>query len=150
MQVQQVARLNRMNSNGHQYVMNLNGCIWDTHPVDTGSELILALKQSGQEVTDILRFDKATASISQTITTLPDTLSTFLAVFRNNLYAITKPDTYKLFRCDLVSSDGILLELPVPADSTIVGLFIAPITLGSNAGNLIVQCTTAFGYLMKL
>lgn len=143
MQVQQVARLNRMNSNGHQYVMNLNGWIWDTHPVDTGTELILALKQSGQEVTDILRFNKATASISQTITTLPDTLSTNLAVFRNNLYAITKPDTYKLFRCDLVSSDGILLELPVPADSTIVGLFMAPITLGSNAGNLIVQCTNS-------
>ncbi|HNQ44455.1 MAG TPA: hypothetical protein PKI59_08485, partial [Candidatus Cloacimonadota bacterium] len=140
-QIQHVARLNRTNREGHRYVLNLNGWVWDSHPVDNGDELILALQSSSQSVTEILCFDKEQSLISQTITTLPDTLSTNMAVFRNQLYAITKPDTYKLFRYDMLLLEGELLDLPIPADSTLVGLFIAPVTPGSNDANLIVQCT---------
>lgn len=142
MELGSLTRLYRLDDNGGQYVFTQVGSNWASHPVDTGSKLILPLNTgSGAR---LMSYTKSNGS-SAVEFELNSPIASNLVWFRNRLNFLTlDPGSYyRLWTYDLASGEDSSMLLDVPADSTVVGIFKAPLVKGSQDGELILQTLKA-------
>ncbi|HOH78544.1 MAG TPA: T9SS type A sorting domain-containing protein [Candidatus Cloacimonadota bacterium] len=142
MELGPLARLYRMNSTGGQYVFTQSGASWASHPVDIGNQLMLPLNVDGGA--ELRRYDKGTTSTPLGLS-IDQPIASNLVWFRNQLNFLTaEPGLYyKLWTYDPATGSSSSLSLPIPADSTIVGIFKAPLIKGSVNGELLIQTAKA-------
>ncbi len=137
MQVDRLLRLSKKDIDGTGFVLNLFNYEWLSHPVDTGSQLILPLKQTDSGLSEIMLYDKLSGETEPGYIMPEGELMANLLYADEQVYAISKTDRYRLLKKDSASGDILSFDLPLPADSLCIGLFAAPL---SQEFNLIVQC----------
>jgi len=131
--------LYKLNNTERIYLFRSNAYSWESHPVDLGENLALPLKIKAEENSFTIKlFNKA----DKTISTLADYTGNFkanLIHFQNTLSLIYQntDGEYWLSDINLTDNSKSDIKLPIPADSTIVAVFKAPV---SDTENLIVQC----------
>lgn len=146
MQEQDLVRVYRLNKDQGQYVFTQSGWNWASHPVDGGTRFYIPLNDEPSGNGTLYSYDKS-AGDSAPIANFNEPISSNMIFFRGQLYILTKsasgPGT--LWQYDTNAQSMILPGkiLDVPADSTIVGIFMAPILPGSLNGELIVQTPNA-------
>ncbi|MDP2172238.1 MAG: M6 family metalloprotease domain-containing protein [Candidatus Cloacimonadaceae bacterium] len=142
MQEQNMVRVYRLGNDSGQYVFTQTGWGWASHPVDSGSQLFIPLNNALSGNGALYRYNKSTGT-SSVIANFNQPIATNMILFREQLYLLTKPVSGPgtLWRYDTAEQSLILpgAILDVPADSTIVGIYMAPIVPPSTNGELILQ-----------
>ncbi len=142
MQVADVARLYRLGPGEHVFVFSQNERVWATHPVCQSSEnrLFLAINRTDSNRGELYSFDTTTESESL-LNTFDDPVITNMVLFRDSLLLLTRSvnDLHTLWNLRLDDLEISSRPLALPADSTLVGIFKAPVLPDSQNGELIVQ-----------
>ncbi len=139
MQVGTTARLYKLDSSGGEYLPNFAGKTWATHPVSTGESLFMAFNDSSNGKGSLHKYDLYSMQL-QEIATFEGTIATNMAWLDNSLFIPWRQDEqFYVSEFKGGFSDRLL---DVPADSTLVGIFVAPVNPQADSGepNLIVQC----------
>lgn len=139
MQVGTTARLYKLDSSGGEYLPNFAGKTWATHPLTNGESLFMAFNDAHSEKGSLFRYDFASENL-QEIKNFESPIATNMAWYENSLYIPTFQDEQLLV---WQYGDSFTERvLAVPADSTLVGIFVAPLKPPTSSGdaNLIVQC----------
>lgn len=143
MQVDSIARLYRLGS-ASQYVENFSGYQWASHPVNVATMLYLPLNSSTSTASQLYAYEKATASASL-LTGFDDPIACNMVWFRGKLHIITHgtQSSYRMWTHDPATMNLSVLNLNVPGDSTLVGVFRAPLLRDSQHGEILVQTPNA-------
>jgi len=147
MELQGLSRLYKLANDNRRYVFTANNSAWASHPIDLGDKLVLPLNwlipgsQEALGTSSLYVYDKASASATENLN-LASPIVSNLVKFRDQILMVQKDDQlgYLLTQTGLDVIGSASSALPVPADSTIVGIFMAPIIPGQTDGNLVVQC----------
>lgn len=137
MQKDQLIRLARKDASGIRFVLNLFNYEWVSHPVDIGSRLLLPLKHRDSGHSEIMLYDKISREHQAGYIMPLGELMGNLVYHEEQIYAISKTESYHLLKKDYSSGALQSFDLPLPADSLCIGLFAAPL---KEELNLIVQC----------
>ena len=143
MQVEHIARLYRLGHSGGQYVSTMMDKKWACHPLSTGESLYLALNDTNGQSGTLYRHDPGEAGIIA-VKEFEYPVVSNLAWFRGDLYVPSRQESqfcvWQIDPDDPILSDCRILD--VPADSTVVGVFVAPLRPQnpSSRGEVIVQC----------
>jgi M6 family metalloprotease-like protein len=129
MQVDELARLARVNKHHTMFTMNLNLHRWISHPVDSGDDLFLPLYDEANARSRVLRYNKESGSQEEDIFNLSEQIVANLSWTSQKLFALSHdPEAsvaYRLNEYDAVSNTATSYDLPIPADSLAIGLFSA-------------------------
>jgi len=142
MQLESLARMYMMDEGDGQYVFTQSGATWASHPVDTGSLIYLPLAlATGSQ---LLSYDKSSALTSEVLN-LDSSIASNLVWFRDQLsfLSLDSGSYYKLWTYNPASGSSTSIMLDIPADSTVVGIFKAPLVRDSQNGELILQSSKA-------
>lgn len=147
MQLDEIARLYRLGDSS-QYVENFSGYQWASHPVNVATMLYLPLNSSTSTASQLYAYEKATASASL-LTGFDDPIACNMVWFRGKLHIITHQaqSSYRMWTHDPATMNLSFLNLDVPGDSTLVGVFRAPVLPNSQHGEILVQTPNAI-YLL--
>ncbi len=143
MQVENLARLYRLSSSGGEYLHTFGNKRWATHPLSDDNILYLPLNDVNSQASWIYRYEPGEAGVDALIEFEYPIISN-LAWFRDQLYIPSRQESmfcvWQLAPNYPMIADCRLLD--VPSDSTVVAVFVAPITPQnpSSQGEVIVQC----------
>ncbi|MDD4309628.1 MAG: M6 family metalloprotease domain-containing protein [Candidatus Cloacimonetes bacterium] len=140
MEYENLARLYQLGNNESRYVLNMLNSTWASHPVDLGSALALPLNKADNK-SSIFLLNKADL-ITTELFEFDGLIAANLIHFRNNLTSVHRgaENAYLITEFNLPTLEDNTRALPIPADSTIIAIFKAPLVPESEAGELIVQC----------
>ena len=147
MEQQGLCRMYKLANNARRYVFTIFNSTWASHPIDLGTKLVLPINwlvpgtQNALGTSSLYVYDKASETATEQLTWGSPLVSN-LVKFRDQILMLHKDNNlgYQLTRTGLDVVSSTTSSLAVPADSTIVGIFMAPVVPGSSEGNLIVQC----------
>ena len=140
MQTESLLRLYRLGNTGNQYVLTENGKSWATQPLDAGEQLYLGLSDAQTGAGTIYTLDKASLDLVP-LHYFNYPLAGNLGLFQGQLFALTRePDFYQAFQYFTETGLSVETATPVPADSTLVGVFQATLLPDGEEGQYIVQC----------
>ncbi|HPH60155.1 MAG TPA: T9SS type A sorting domain-containing protein, partial [Candidatus Syntrophosphaera sp.] len=143
MQVENLARLYRLSSSGGEYLHTFGNKRWATHPLSDDNILYLPLNDVNSQASWIYQYEPGEAGVDALIEFEYPIISN-LAWFRDQLYIPSRQESmfcvWQLAPNYPMIADCRLLD--VPSDSTVVAVFVAPITPQnpSSQGEVIVQC----------
>ena len=139
MQRDQLCRLYKHNKIESRYVYNSSNYSWAGHPVDLGNSIALPLESNNEENTFSLQLYHKNDNSIYTIADYSGSFKANLVYFHNKLSAIYQKQSgeYWLSEINLGDNSTSEIKVSIPADSTIIAIFKAPI---KDAENLIVQC----------
>jgi len=139
MQKDKLCRLYKLSNTERRFVYSTVDYSWAGHPVDLGENLALPLNINAKDNAFVIKlYNKTTSSVSS----VADFSGSFRAnlIHCNNQLSVVYQNAageYWLSDINLTDYTQSDLKLPIPADSTIIAVFKAPV---SEAENLIVQC----------
>lgn len=147
MQLEHLSRMYMLSNTERRYVFTKNLANWASHPIDLGEKLVLPmnlLANAGDDhysSSSLWFYDKISALATEALS-FGNPIVSNLVKFREQLALVQKDPAsgYWLTQMDLNTLAPQSTTLPIPADSLIVGIFMAPMYPGSSEGNLIVQC----------
>jgi M6 family metalloprotease-like protein len=145
MQVDDLARLYRLDSDGGQYLFSFSGNTWATHPLSDGESVYFALNDTESSHSGLYRYDPDDTGVNS-LREFEYPIVSNMAWFRNHLFIPTRQEgTLFVWETDASGSNIQSRMLDVPPDSTIVGLFMASLLPSnpSSQGELIVQCANS-------
>lgn len=137
-------RLRSINhTDGIRIHFNLNNCSWASHPVDIGSALLLPFNLSTDSNSVLQIWDKATETRTG-LGAFSQPIRSNLSYFREDAYLLTGGQTgfYTLNRVKVSEGANRTYDLPIPADSLVVGIFMLPLR-PDDEFNLVVQTSHA-------
>jgi M6 family metalloprotease-like protein len=141
MQQDDLSRLYAMDSSWGSYVGTFVGKHWAHQPIDAGAVLYLALNDAAGGGAELLEYDKqlGTHSLMQSF---DYDIVTNMVLFRDHLSVTTKENNafYRVWEKNLANGDSRAMVMDVPVDSTLVGIFRAPLATGAENGDYIAQC----------
>ena len=139
-----LSRLRKLNNDGISTVFNKNGYSWASPPIDTGNELICGFNPIAAGGGELFRLNKENEDLAG-MANLPNPLVANLSLFRDKIYAIDRApgSDYSISIIDLQTESLTRMTLPIPADSLITGMFIAPLDPSRNEGQIIIQTSKA-------
>lgn len=145
LQTENLSRLYRLGNDSGQYVFTRPGEIWANQPVDNGDELFLTLNNDTYNSGSLYSLDKANPTEFTTLKVFDYPVVSNMVLFRDQLYINTRMENYSyvIWRYDTGNGDFSHQNLDVPVDSTLVGIFKAPLLPGSQNGEFIVQCANS-------
>ncbi|MBW6514521.1 MAG: T9SS type A sorting domain-containing protein [Candidatus Syntrophosphaera sp.] len=148
MQLEHIARLYRLGAEGGEYVYNFNDQDWATHPLYDGESLYLALNAANGQGGRLYRHDPGQTGV-HALREFEYPIVSNLALFRDRLYIPShQGGNFAVWNYNLDSGEFLSKLVDVPIDSTLVGIFKAPILPGSQNGELVVQCLNSV-YLFR-
>jgi len=136
-----LARLYKMDVDGGSYQGTFLGKHWAHQPVDGGSKLFLALNDAADGHGELLEYDKALGT-STVIRSFADPINSNMVLYSGILSVptLSATGTLRMWEKDVTGPDERSLDVALPADSTVVGVFRAPLATGSAEANYIIQC----------
>ncbi|MBP7309689.1 MAG: immune inhibitor A [Candidatus Cloacimonetes bacterium] len=155
MQQEHLSRMYMLANTNRRYVFTRLLANWASHPVDLGTELVLPMNNltnatdTHYSSSSLWFYDKASGLATEKLS-FGNPITGNLVKFRDQLALVQNDPTsgYWLTQVDLTMLAPVSTALPVPADSVIVGIFMAPMIPGNSEGNLIVQCPNSI-YLLN-
>lgn len=151
MQVENLARLYRLDADSGEYIFNFNDKTWATHPLSNGESIYLALNNSTGQRSGLYRHYPGQDGV-HALREFEYPILSNMAWFRDRLYIPSRQEwqfcVWQLDPDNLTNPNCRILD--VPMDSTLVGVFVAPLQPQnpSTQGEIIVQCLNsiyAFG-----
>lgn len=144
MQLENIARLYRLDHNGGEYLFSFPDMTWATHPVFDEGSLHMALNDANSQHSWYYRYDEGETGVHSIMQFEYPVLGN-MSLFRNKLYIPSRQEGQLCVWVQDLSSMMDCRELAVPLDSTLVGVFMAPLLPQTPAseGELIVQCANS-------
>ncbi len=143
MQVENLARLYRLDSSGGEYIHTFADMAWASHPLSTTESLFLALNDTITNRSWLYRHDPGSSGV-HALREFEYPILSNMAWFRGDLYIPSRQEgTFCVWQIDPEELlNASCRTLAVPMDSTLVGVYVAPLTPQnpSSQGELIVQC----------
>lgn len=124
-----LVRLRGINhTDGIRTLFNLSGVSWASHPVDAGDALLLPFNHPADSYSSLQKWDKATETRTS-LGVFPQPIRSNLSYFREDAYLLTGGQTgfYTLNRVQISDGTNRTYELPIPADSLVVGIYTLPL-----------------------
>lgn len=130
--------------------LNWTGETWANQPVDNGDQLFLSLNDDALQSGCLYSLNKADSHDLTTLKVFDYPVVSNMVLFRDQLYLNTRQEnnSYQLWKYNIANGDFSSQLLGVPVDSTLVGIFKAPLLPGSQNGEFIVQCANSV-YVFK-
>lgn len=139
-----LVRLRSINhTDGIRTLFNLNNVSWASHPVDTGSALLLPFNHPAESYSSLQKWDKATETRTS-LSTFPQPIRSNLSYFGYEAYLLSGGQTgfYTLNRVKVSDATKLTYVLPIPVDSLVVGIYMLPLR-PDDEFNLVVQTAHA-------
>ncbi|MGC9361748.1 MAG: immune inhibitor A domain-containing protein [Candidatus Syntrophosphaera sp.] len=148
MQVDNVARLHKLGYGDSQYLENIVGAHWATHPLAADDALYLALNEAEFGNGKLYEYATDTDELSL-LRQFEYPIISNLALYGDRLYIPSlQASAFCVWNYDLGNGEFRCKQVGVPSDSTFVGIYRAPVLPGSQNGELIVQCLNSV-YLFR-
>ncbi|MEN6445448.1 MAG: M6 family metalloprotease domain-containing protein [Candidatus Cloacimonas sp.] len=139
MQRNQLCRLYKHSKTDCRYVYYTVDYSWAGHPVDLGNTVALPLKANDNEDSFTIQLYHKDNDNVAPIADFSGSFVANLVSFHNKLSVLYQNPTGEYWLSDINLDDNskVDYQLPIPADSTIIAIFKAPLKVEEN---LIVQC----------
>ncbi len=144
-QVQNLARMRKLEGGSLQTVFNQVNTRWAAQPVDIGDELIVCLNPAAENLgTRIMRIEKSNNAMNPFVD-LEQRIVANMSYADDKLWMLTKSSGNRYLGMLLDVNTGILEQftLPIELDSTIVSISTVKLNHGQSSYNLLVQTLKA-------